>query len=73
MTYSLPQEDWSGRTRHVRGHPGDVLDGFDGKAVYVCGAPEMVVQTKGLPGERGVPDDRVITEGCEEDEVTGEG
>jgi ferredoxin-NADP reductase len=50
----------------------DVVGDLDGRDFYVCGVPEMVVQTKDRLDELGVPDARVHSEGWEDDEVSGE-
>jgi glycine betaine catabolism B len=68
VVYSLSDEDWNGPTGHVQDHLGDHLDGL-GRDFYVCGIPQMVVDTKGHLDDLGVPDDRVFSEGWEDSEV----
>ena len=68
VIYSLSEEDWDGPTGHVQDHLDDRLDGLD-RDFYVCGVPEMVVDTKDRLDELGVPDDRVFSEGWEDGEV----
>lgn len=70
VAYSLSEEEWHGLTGHVQTHLDDLLDTFTGKHFYVCGVPEMVVETTELLQERGVPTDYVFSEGWEDDEVT---
>ena len=70
VVYSLSDADWNGPTGHVQSHLDDRLDGLD-RDFYVCGVPEMVVDTKDHLDELGVPDDRVFSEGWEDGEVEG--
>lgn len=81
VTYALsdadaePYADMSGengnaRIRHgyVQTHLGDVLDSdaIANAHVYVCGVPEMVVQTEEtLTADLAIDEDRVFTEGWE--------
>ncbi len=60
-------ESWPGRTGHVQDHLPDALDGLDGADCYVCGVPEMVVETRDLLVDAGVGEDHVFTEGWESD------
>ena len=62
-------EAWNGRTGHVQDHVSDVLDGVDvaGTDCYVCGVPEMVVETEDLLEDEGADEDRIFTEGWESD------
>ncbi|MFB6279229.1 MAG: ferredoxin--NADP reductase [Salinibacter sp.] len=70
VLYSLSHEDWDGPTGHVQSHLDEVLDGrFDNPHYYICGIPPMVVDTEETLRERGVEDDRIITEGWESDAV----
>jgi ferredoxin-NADP reductase len=64
---SDPESSWPGRTGHVQDHLPDALDGFDGADYYVCGVPEMVVETRELLEDAGVEADHVFTEGWESD------
>lgn len=72
VTYVLSDEEWAGRTGHVQEHVADVVDDLASAHVYVCGVPEMVVETKERLDDLGVPDDQVESEGWEEDEVSVE-
>ncbi|MFC6724979.1 ferredoxin--NADP reductase [Halobium palmae] len=60
---------WTGRTGHVQDHLDDALDGFDldGTDCYVCGVPEMVVETEEALVDAGVDEEHVYTEGWESD------
>jgi NAD(P)H-flavin reductase len=68
VIYSLSDENWSGPTGHVQDHLNDHLDGLN-RDFYVCGVPQMVVDTKDHLDGLGVPDDRVFSEGWEDGEV----
>ncbi|UPV73076.1 FAD-binding oxidoreductase [Halorussus limi] len=71
VTYVLSEADegWPGAEGHVQDHLADYLDGFGGRDFYVCGVPQMVVDTQDYLDEQGVSDDRVYVEGWEGDEV----
>lgn len=66
VAYSLSDEQWAGRTGHVQSHLDEVVDDLDAADFYVCGVPQMVVDTKEALADRGVPADRVYSEGWEE-------
>lgn len=68
VVYSLSDEDWDGPTGHVQDHLDDCLNGLD-RDFYVCGVPQMVVDTKDHLDELDVPDERVFSEGWEDGEV----
>jgi NAD(P)H-flavin reductase len=68
VVYSLSDEDWDGPTGHIQTHLGEYLDDLD-RQFYVCGVPEMVVETKDHLAELGVPDEQVFSEGWEDGEV----
>lgn len=74
VTYVLSEADdeWSGREGHVQDHLDDVLDDLGGRDCYVCGVPQMVVDTQEYLDERDVDDDSVYVEGWEGDEVSEE-
>ncbi|RBI62617.1 phenol hydroxylase [halophilic archaeon] len=72
VVYSLSEEDWDGPTGHVQEHLADAVPDVSDTDCYVCGVPEMVVETKDRLAELGVPDDRVYSEGWEDDEVADE-
>lgn len=71
VVYSLSEEEWSGATGHVQDHIEEHLDveDEDERHFYVCGVPEMVVETKERLSEVGVPDECVFSEGWEGDAV----
>lgn len=71
VEYVLSDEDWSGPTGYVQDHLPDYVDDADAPHFYVCGVPEMVVETKGLLYDLGVLDDHIFTEGWEEGAVNG--
>ncbi|MFC7081075.1 ferredoxin--NADP reductase [Halorussus caseinilyticus] len=74
VTYVLSEaDDWAGPEGHVQNHLADYLDDFEGRDFYVCGVPEMVVETREYLDEQGVADDRMYVEGWEGDEVSDEG
>ncbi|MBV0924731.1 FAD-dependent oxidoreductase [Halomicroarcula limicola] len=58
---------WNGRTGHVQDHLPEALDGLDGTDVYLCGVPEMVVETRDLLEDEGVDEENIYTEGWEAD------
>ncbi|WP_225333011.1 ferredoxin--NADP reductase [Halomicrobium urmianum] len=66
---SKADDDWPGREGHVQDHLPDALErvAIDEAAVYVCGVPEMVVETEELFVDAGVDEERVYTEGWEAD------
>ena len=72
VTYSLSraEADWDGPEGHVQEHLFERLDGVEDRHFYVCGVPEMVVETQDRLAERDVPDEHVFTEGWEGDEVS---
>lgn len=65
VAYVLSDENWSGRTGYVQDHLDDVLHRTDGTDCYVCGVPQMVVDTRTALAERGVDDGHIYTEGWE--------
>ncbi len=69
--YSLsePGEAWTGPSGHVQEHLPKELGELTDWHFYVCGVPGMVVETKELLAEEGVPDDQVFSEGWEEGDV----
>ncbi|WP_423746244.1 FAD-dependent oxidoreductase (plasmid) [Haladaptatus sp. SPP-AMP-3] len=72
VVYSLSDEDWSGRTGHVQAHIEDVVPDPEATDFYCCGVPGMVVETTEKLADIGVPDERIYSEGWEEDEVSEE-
>ena len=74
VTYVLSEaDDWEGPEGHVQDHLDDYLDDFGSRDFYVCGVPEMVVETQDYLAEHGADDDRVYVEGWEGDEVSEDG
>jgi ferredoxin-NADP reductase len=69
VDYVLSDEAWNGPTGYVQDHLGSVLDGLDTPNMYVCGVPQMVVDTQAALQALGVPDDRVFSEGWEQGAV----
>ncbi len=67
--YVLSYEEWAGPTGFVQEHLSEFVDETREPHYYVCGVPEMVVDTKAVLRDRGVPDDRVFSEGWEEGAV----
>lgn len=66
--YVLSREEWHGREGYVQQHIEDVIDdvGPDTERdFYVCGVPKMVVQTKEMLEDLGVPSERIHSEGWE--------
>jgi ferredoxin-NADP reductase len=68
VVYSLSDEEWDGPTGHVQDHIEEHLDGLD-RDFYVCGVPQMVIDTKDHLDDLDVPDERVFSEGWEDGEV----
>ena len=75
VTYVLSDADdeWSGREGHVQDHLADALGDLGSRDCYVCGVPQMVVDTQDYLDEQGVDDDSVYVEGWEGDEVSADG
>lgn len=69
VEYVLSDEDWPGRTGFVQDHLWDVVDTNTSSHYYVCGVPQMVVDTKAVLHEAGVPNEHVFTEGWEQGAV----
>lgn len=72
LVLSDSEYDWNGRIGHVQDHLDDVVETVDERDFYVCGVPQMVVDTKEELADLGAPDDRVHTEGWEDGAVDGE-
>jgi ferredoxin-NADP reductase len=68
VIYSLSDGDWDGPSGHVQDHLSDRLDGLD-RDLYVCGVPQMVVDTTDHLDDLGISDDRVFSEGWEDGDV----
>lgn len=71
-TYVLSRESWNGREGYVQEHINDVIEDAHEdteRDFYVCGVPPMVVATKEKLRELGVPDERIHSEGWEDNVV----
>lgn len=66
--YTLSAEDWAGPTGYVQDHLS-LLDDLDQPQAYLCGVPEMVVETKSALREAGVSSDHMFSEGWEDGAV----
>lgn len=69
VEYVLSEEDWDGPTGYVQDHLPDVLHDFSTPHFYLCGVPDMVVETKGVLLQSGADDDQIFSEGWEEGAV----
>jgi len=67
VIYSLTNEEWSKKTGYIQEHVPKVLDSVDEKDFYICGVPQMVVDTEELLKDEGVDEENIITEGWESD------
>ena len=68
--YVLSDEDWDGRTGYVQDHLGDVVRNAPHAHVFLCGVPEMVVETRShLQSDLSVPKDHIFVEGWEDGAV----
>ena len=67
VTFSLsdPEWDWTGRIGYVQEHLEELFDDFESRDFYVCGVPQMVVDTKQTLRGLGAPDERIHSEGWE--------
>ncbi|WP_168215894.1 ferredoxin--NADP reductase [Halorussus ruber] len=74
VVYVLSEADdeWSGPEGHVQDHLEEHLDDFGDRDFYICGVPEMVVETQDYLDEQGADEERVYVEGWEGDEVSDE-
>lgn len=72
VTYTLsdPEWQWLGRIGYVQEHLDDLFDDFETRDFYVCGVPQMVVDTKARLQELGTPDERIHSEGWEDGAVS---
>ncbi len=69
VVYSLSHEDWEGPEGFIQEHLNEFLGTFEDKHFYVCGVPQMVVDTLELLKEKGVEEERIFSEGWEENAV----
>ncbi|PSQ99415.1 MAG: phenol hydroxylase [Bacteroidetes bacterium SW_7_64_58] len=72
VEYVLSDEDWSGPTGFVQDHLPDLIDDAAGTDFYVCGVPEMVVDTTAMLRDLGASEDHIFAEGWEEGAVEEE-
>ena len=66
--YVLSGEDWAGPTGYVQDHLAR-LDALEAPQVYLCGVPEMVVETRSALRATGVPSEDLFSEGWEDGAV----
>lgn len=69
VVYSLSDEEWSGPEGFVQQQVPELFDDLGDLHFYVCGVPQMVVDTKELLADHGVDDDQIFSEGWESDAV----
>ncbi|WP_459191659.1 ferredoxin--NADP reductase [Halosimplex sp. J119] len=70
---SDPDDEWEGRTGHVQDHLLEILGvDLEDADCYLCGVPEMVVETQDLLESAGVDGESIFTEGWEADEADSE-
>lgn len=69
VDYVLSEERWTGPNGYVQEHISAYVRDAAATDFYVCGVPEMVVESKAVLRDLGVPDARVFTEGWEEGAV----
>jgi len=68
--YVLSDEDWPGRTGYVQDHLTDVIAEGTDAHVFLCGVPEMVVETQSrLRSDFSVSEDQLFVEGWEDGAV----
>ena len=72
FTLSDPEWDWLGRVGYVQEHLDELFDDFDTRDFYICGVPQMVVDTKEELRELGTPEERIHSEGWEDGVVDAE-
>lgn len=63
--YALSDEMWSGPTGYIQDHLDAHVPAFSGTDFYICGVPQMVVNTEAALRERGVHEAHIFTEGWE--------
>lgn len=69
VRYVLSHEDWDGPTGFVQDHLDAPLASLDAPQAYVCGVPEMVVETQTALADAGLSEGDVFSEGWEEGAV----
>lgn len=70
FTLSDPDWDWLGRTGYVQEHLEDLFSDFETRDFYICGVPQMVVDTKETLRSLGTPEERIHSEGWEDGAVS---
>lgn len=65
VVYSLSHETWNGPTGNVQTYLDAYGPPLHDAHVYVCGVPQMVVDTQATLDRLGVPEDHVFIEGWE--------
>ena len=70
VEYVLSDTSWNGRTGYVQDHLDSALGGLDAPHAYICGVPQMVVDTQSALRDAGLPDDHISTEGWEQGAVS---
>lgn len=68
--YVLSDVEWPGRTGFVQSHLDTYGADWENAHVYVCGVPQMVVDTLDTLADYGLPDERVFSEGWESGSVS---
>jgi ferredoxin-NADP reductase len=69
FTLSDPNWEWTGRVGYVQEHLESTVDDLEETDCYVCGVPEMVVDTRERLRDLGAPDERIHSEGWEDGAV----
>lgn len=69
FTLSQPGWDWMGRVGYVQEHLEDLFGDQPDRDFYICGVPQMVVDTKEHLTELGVDDTQIYSEGWEDSVV----
>lgn len=69
VDYVLSDERWTGPNGHVQEHISTYVRDAAATDFYVCGVPEMVVETKAVLRDLGGSDEHVFTEGWEDGAV----
>ena len=70
FSLSDPGWRWTGRVGYVQTHLKELFDDFESRDFYVCGVPQMVVDTKARLRELGAPEERIHSEGWEDGAVS---
>ena len=69
VDYVLSGERWTGPQGYVQEHISAYVRDAAVTDFYVCGVPEMVVETKAVLRDLGASDERIFTEGWEDGAV----